>query len=140
MISTKIASHLGAGYGRAAVRVARLLLGCAFVVFGLNGFHSFIPAPMQTGLAGAFERTLHESGYYILVFGVQLIAGILLLVNRYIAVAIVLLGAMLVNIWTFHLTMAAATTQPAIVVSILYVIAAWPLRARFKKFFLDTAA
>lgn len=38
--------------------IARILLGLIFLVFGLNGFLNFIPAPMPTGLAGQFNRRL----------------------------------------------------------------------------------
>ena len=40
------------------VLIARILLGIIFLVFGLNGFLHFIPAPMPTGLAGQYIGAL----------------------------------------------------------------------------------
>ena len=41
--------------------IARILLGVIFLVFGLNGFLHFIPAPMPPGLAGQFVTVLFAS-------------------------------------------------------------------------------
>ena len=104
--------------------IARILLGVIFVVFGLNGFLHFIPAPMPTGLAGQFVTVLFASHYTWVIFGVQLLGGVLLLVGRYVVLALVLLGAVIVNILTFHILMAPAGLPLALVVTALWVILA----------------
>lgn len=81
--------------------IARILLGLIFFVFGLNGFLHFIPATLPSGTAGQFLVALKASHYAYLVFAVQLIAGVLLLVNRFVPLAVVLLGAELANILVF---------------------------------------
>ncbi len=104
--------------------VARLLLGLIFLVFGLNGFLHFIPMPPPTGLAGQFFGALFMSHYWVLVFGVQIIGGALLLINKYVPLALVLLGAVIVNILAFHAFMAPAGLPLAIIVAILWAIVA----------------
>ena len=104
--------------------IARLLLGLIFFVFGLNGFLNFIPAPPPTGLAGQFAGILFTSHLYVVIFGVQTIGGLLLLVNRFVPLALIILGPVIVNIFFFHLFMARSGLPLAIVVVALWVIVA----------------
>ncbi|HXN23808.1 MAG TPA: hypothetical protein VOA41_13805 [Candidatus Dormibacteraeota bacterium] len=104
--------------------IARLLLGLIFLVFGLNGFLHFIPMPPPTGLAGQFIGALFASHYWVVIFGVQVIGGLLLLVNRFVPLALVLLGPVIVNIFFFHALMAPAGLPLAIVVVVLWAILA----------------
>ncbi len=111
--------------------IARLLLGLMFLVFGLNGFLHFIPSPQPTGMWGAFFTLLSTSHYAYMVFGVQAIAGILLLTNQYVPLAIVTLAAVLANILTFHITMMPSGLPPALLATLLWFLTAWPIRAHF---------
>ncbi len=104
--------------------IARLLMGLIFCVFGLNGFLNFIPAPPPTGLAGQFAGILFTSHLYIVIFAVQIIGGLLLLVNRFVPLALIILGPVIVNIFFFHLFMAPSGLPLAIVVVALWVIVA----------------
>jgi putative oxidoreductase len=119
--------------------IARLLLGLVFVVFGLNGFLNFIPAPPMGGSAGAFFGAMAETHYSVLVFGVQILAGVMLLTNLFVPLALVLLGAVLANILTFHLTMYPSGFQIALFVTVLWFIVALPLRSHFAPLFVRRA-
>jgi uncharacterized membrane protein YphA (DoxX/SURF4 family) len=107
-----------------AALIARLLLGLIFLVFGLNGFLQFIHMPPPTGVAGQFFGAIFASHYWVVVFGVQVIGGILLLVNRFVPLALIVLGPVIVNIFFFHALMAPAGLPLAIVVVILWLIVA----------------
>ena len=85
--------------------LARLLLGLVFFVFGLNGFLHFIPGPIPPGIAGQYVMALFQSHYYVVIFGAQFLGGVLLLVNRYVPLALTILGPVIVNILCFHLFM-----------------------------------
>ena len=111
--------------------VARILLGLTFTIFGANGFLFFIPAPPIPGLAGDFMHAVFASHYLWLISGAQVIAGILLLIDRYVPVALILLAAMLANIWTFHLTMLHGGFPGPIVATILWIIVAVSERRAF---------
>src|SRR2546423_10537296 len=102
--------------------IARLLLGLVFVVFGLNGFLNFIKGPMPTGLAGQFIGALILSHYFWVVAALQVVGGALLLVNRFVPLALVLLGPVIVNIILYHLFLNPAGVALAIVVVILWFI------------------
>jgi putative oxidoreductase len=119
--------------------IARILLGLIFFIFGLNGFLQFIHAPLPTGLAGEFVGALIHSHYVFFISGVQLIAGILLLVDRFVPLALVLLGAVIANILVYHLTMQLMGIPVAIFVAILWAILAWRFRAYLAPLFVQKA-
>jgi putative oxidoreductase len=113
--------------------VARYLLGLIFFVFGLNGFLQFIPVP--PGLPQnvmTFTSLLMSTHYIYLTAGTQVVCGALLLIGRYVPLALVILAAVIVNILTVHITMFPQTLFPMpILVVILWFLVAWPLRANF---------
>jgi len=76
-----------------AALIARILVGLVFFVFGLNGFLHFIPmGPMPTGLAGQYITVMMQSHYFYFVAAVQVAGGALLLIGRYVPLALTLLG------------------------------------------------
>lgn len=114
-----------------ATTITRLLLGLIFLVFGLNGFLWFLPAPPASGLMGQFMSVMIASHYGYLIFGVQVIAGLILLTNQYVPLALVALAAVLANILTFHITMAPSGLPLALVTTLLWFIVAWSVRSQF---------
>jgi putative oxidoreductase len=121
-----------------AALIARYLLGLVFLVFGLNGFLHFIPAqPLPPGTAGQFAGALMASHYFLVVSAVQVAGGVLLLVNRYVPLALVLLGPVIVNIFFFHLLMNPHGLPLAIVVVILWGILFLRHRQSFSGIFVQ---
>jgi putative oxidoreductase len=118
------------------VLIARILLGIIFLLFGLNGFLHFIPAPMPTGLAGQYIGALFVSHYAVLVFLLQVIAGVLLLVNRFVPLAIAVLGPIIVNILLFHFSMAPEGIPLALVTTALWLIVFYKVRQAFAPLFV----
>jgi putative oxidoreductase len=114
-----------------AVLIARILLGLLFLVFGLNGFLHFIPMPPPTGLAGQYMGALYVSHYLTVIFLVQVIGGALLLVNRFVPLALILLGPVLVNILLFHSFMAPAGLPLALVTTLLWLVVFSGVRPAF---------
>ncbi|HEY2546531.1 MAG TPA: DoxX family membrane protein [Candidatus Acidoferrum sp.] len=104
--------------------IARLLLGLVFLVFGLNGFLQFIHMPPPPGAAGQFLAAVVATPYWMIIFGVQVIGGVLLLVGRFVPLALVILGPVIVNILSFHAFMAPAGLPLALVVTVLWVVVA----------------
>jgi uncharacterized membrane protein YphA (DoxX/SURF4 family) len=120
---------------RVAGLVARYLLGLIFLVFGANGFLHFIPMPPPPGVAGQFLGALFVSHVLVVVFLLELIPAILLLVGRYVPLALVLLGPVIVNIVLFHAFMAPSGLPLATVVVILWLLTAWSVRSAFEGIF-----
>jgi putative oxidoreductase len=112
--------------------VARLLLGLVFLVFGLNGFLHFIPMSVPEGVAGQFLGALFTSHYLVVVFLLQLIPAVLILVGRYVPLALTLLGPVIANILLFHALMAPSGLALALVVALLWAVVAYQHRAAFR--------
>jgi putative oxidoreductase len=113
---------------------ARVLLGLIFVFFGSNGFLHFLPMPpLPQGVTGEYLHAFFASGYVYVISGFQVIGGLLLLIGRFVPLGLTILGAIIVNIWAFHLLMAPELggLVPAIVVSVLELFLVWQYRDRF---------
>src|SRR5213075_364114 len=120
------------------ILIARLLLGLIFVVLGLNGFLNFLSmGPMPTGLAGQFIGALFLSHYFWVVAALQITGGLLLLVNRYVPLALVLLGPVIVNILCYHLFLNHAGAPLAIGVTVLWFVVFYGHRQSFSGIFVS---
>lgn len=115
--------------------IARYVAGLIFLVMGLNGFLHFIPFPPPPGIAGQFIGALYVSHYLWVIFAFQLIAGVLLLINRYVPLAVALLAPVIVNILTFHILMAPTGLPLALFVTVLWVVTFIDVRPAFSGLF-----
>jgi putative oxidoreductase len=115
--------------------VSRFLLGLIFLVFGLNGFLHFIPMPPPSGVAGQFLGAMFVSNYLLVVSALQVISGALLLINRYVALALTILGPIIVNILLFHGLMNPVGIGLAVFVAILWGVMFVSVRSAFAGIF-----
>jgi putative oxidoreductase len=117
--------------------IARILLGLLFLVFGLNGFLHFIPMPPPPGVAGQYLGVLFVSHYLVFVFAVEVIGGALLLANRFVPLALLLLGPIIVNILLFHSLMAPEGLPLASLAAVLWGIVFYGVRRAFAGVFVQ---
>ena len=116
---------------RYAPTAARYLLGGIFVFFGLNGFLHFLTAPPMPPQAVAFITGLGAAGYFFpLLKGTEVIAGALLLGNRYVPLALALLAPIIVNITLFH-TVLAPSLPLTLTILAAEIFLAWSYRKAF---------
>src|SRR6266852_9077024 len=120
---------------RTASAIARYLAGVIFLVFGLNGFLNFIPLPPPGGIAGQFMSALYATHYLWVIFAFQLVAGVLLLVNRYVPLAVAMLAPVIVNILCFHAFMAPSGLPLALFVAVLWAVIFIEVRPAFSGLF-----
>ena len=112
---------------------ARIVLGLMLVVFGLNKFLQFMPTPPMTDEAGPFMGALVGTGYMMpIVAVVEIAVGALLLFNRYVALALLLLAPISVNIVAFHLFLDIGGIGGAAFVFILNVFLLFAYRNRYQ--------
>jgi uncharacterized membrane protein YphA (DoxX/SURF4 family) len=112
-----------------AILVARILLGLPFVVFGANVIHPFMKMQPMPGDAGTLSTIMFSHGWFFFIGALYVIAGLLLLAGRYVPVALVLLGPILVVILLFHITLEPSTLALPVVLTLLEVFliyAYWP--------------
>ena len=125
---------------RTASAIARYLAGVIFLVFGLNGFLNFIPLPPPGGIAGQFMGALYASHYLWVIFAFQVIAAVLLLVNRYVPLAVAVLAPVIVNILAFHALMAPSGLPLALFVAVLWAVIFVDVRPAFAGLFQSRVA
>lgn len=98
------------------ILVARILLGLIFFIFGLNKFLNFIP-PLEYdsgSLPSLFLSSLFNGGiYFVYLLGaVEVVAGALLLVGKYVPLTLIVLAPVTANILFFHLSLDPANGVP----------------------------
>jgi uncharacterized membrane protein YphA (DoxX/SURF4 family) len=113
--------------------IARLLLGLFFTIFGLNGFLNFLPQPEMTGQAGEFLGALAATGYFFpFLKATETICGVLLLVGRFVPLALTVLAPVVLNILLFHGFLAPSGIVPGLVALVLGVYLAYAYRESFR--------
>ena len=116
--------------------VLRILLGLILLVFGLNKFFNFMPMPPIEGPPGDFMAALGKTGYmFPLIALTEIVAGALLLINKWKGLSLILTAVISVNIVAFHLVLAPAGIGLAAVVAILNIVLIYANWNKFKTLF-----
>jgi len=116
--------------------IARILLGLLFLIFGSNGFLNFIPQPPMPDTPGTrFAMLLMTTHYMYFVCAIMVVSGLLFLIGRYVPLALVLIGPVIVNILLFHLLMAPATIGAGALAAVLWFIVFFHVRSAFSGIF-----
>ncbi len=92
-------------------QIPAYLLALVFLVFGLNFFLNFMPMPPMTGDAGTFAGLLYTSGYLKFVKVLEVSIGLLLVIPKTRALALILIAPIVVSILLFEVFLA---NQPGI--------------------------
>ena len=78
---------------------------------------------------------LYVSHYLWVIFAFQVVAGVLLLINRYVPLAVAVLAPVIVNILCFHAFMARSGLPLAMFVAVLWAAIFIDVRAAFSGLF-----
>jgi hypothetical protein len=126
---------------RKLATIARIALGLVFTLFGADGFLQFLPQPPMPAAAGAFMGALLATGYMLpLLKMVELGAGLLLLSNRHVPLALLLLAPVIVHITAFHVFLAPGGLVMAALIVAMEIYLAWIYRASFAPVLMTRAA
>jgi uncharacterized membrane protein YphA (DoxX/SURF4 family) len=127
--------------------ICRILLGLMFVVFGLNGLHSFLPMPSpnldstHAALVGQYFGSVGASGWMSFVYFCQIVGGLLVLIGRTAPAGLCILAAVLVNILCFHIfIMGGAGIITGLIAAVLWLIVFYSYRAHFAGIVSTSAA
>lgn len=102
-------------------KILRVLLGVVLIIFGLNKLIplNFLPLPEFSPEAEQFMNTLNASGYVLKTVGViELFVGILLIMRKWVAFALIILAPISLNILFFHVFM----DRPGLILAILILV------------------
>jgi uncharacterized membrane protein YphA (DoxX/SURF4 family) len=87
-----------------AMIIVRTLMGLLFVFGAVAYFFNLVtPPPMPDGPLKSFNEGLAASGYFLTLLKVtELVCALLLLVGRFVPLALVILSPIIVNIFFVH--------------------------------------
>jgi putative oxidoreductase len=112
--------------------IARILLGALFVFAGLNHLMNFLPRqPMPAGPAGEFLIGIADIGYLNFIGVMEVIGGLLLIVNQFVPLGLTILGPIIINIIVLNVLIMPKALPVAALLVILWILGAWPLRSMF---------
>jgi putative oxidoreductase len=120
-------------------KIVRLLLGFILIVFGLNKLvpEAFIPLPELPEKAGAFMTSLGATGYVLKTVGIiEILIGILLLLKKWVAFALIVMVPISLNIVLFHLFLDVSGIGGALLVASLNGILIYKHWPQYKSLFL----
>jgi hypothetical protein len=116
------------------ILIARLLLGLIFVFFGSNLMFNFLHMPLPPpGPVRDFMTVMASTHYLAMIGFFQFLGGLLLLVNRYVALGLIILAAEIVNILTTHILVmhGEGLFGLPILVVLLWLLVFWRHRSAF---------
>jgi uncharacterized membrane protein YphA (DoxX/SURF4 family) len=83
--------------------IARILFGAAFVIFGLNFFFHYLPMPPMQGAPLDFMMGVSKASYFMPLLGAtQALCGLLILIDKWQALATIMIFPVVLNIVLFH--------------------------------------
>src|SRR5439155_24306793 len=98
------------------------------------------PSSMPPGSV-AFAGALMQTGYmFQLIKGTEVVAGALLLANRFVPLALALLAPVIVNIVLFHAFLSPSGLGIALIVTALHLSLAWTHRRAYRPMLTARAA
>ncbi len=118
---------------RAVVILCRVVFGAIFLIAGLNGLFQFFPMPAPPeGPAIEFMSGLIGSSYFFPFLAlIQACCGFLLLIDRFVPLALTIIAPVTVNILAYHLFLAPSGIVLGLVVVGLNVFLAFAYRNSF---------
>ena len=122
-----------------AVLVARILLGLVFVFFGLNMILQFLPSPPLQGDLAAMTRLMFTHKWIAFYGFMEAASGLMLLLGRFVPLALTVLAGILVNIMLFHITMNPSGIGPGFIAGLLEVFLVYAYRDSFAGIFSANA-
>ncbi len=117
---------------RIASMIARILLGAIFILGGSNHVFKFLPQPpLPPGQAGQFLGVMIASGYLAFVGICETVAGLFLLINRFVPLALTVLAAVITNIFVTSVLFQPKALPVGLVLTVLWILAAYRARTSF---------
>ena len=118
-----------------AILIARILMGLIFLVFGANKIIHFIPVSLPPGDPTQFITIMAIHKWLNIVALLEIAGGILLLVGRFVPLALTLLGPVVVNIFLFHALLAPSGLPMGIGLVVLELFLLFAYRLAFRGIF-----
>jgi putative oxidoreductase len=116
-----------------AFMVLRILLGLFVLVFGLNKFIEFLPAPEgMSEDAMTYFGALVNSKTMVLVAIVEIVAGLALIFNKFGALLTIILMSVSVNAVLFHAVLDQGNIAGSLVLLVLNIAVLYGYKDQYK--------
>ncbi|RIA10537.1 DoxX-like protein [Flavobacteriaceae bacterium MAR_2010_72] len=113
--------------------VARILLALLVLVFGLNKFFNYLPAPEgMSEAAGAYFGALASAKVITLIGVVEVLTGLALLFNKYGALMAIIFMSVSVNIIMYHVNLDPGNIGPGLAVFVLNIVVLFGYKDKYK--------
>ena len=100
--------------------IISILLGLILITFGLNKFFNFMPVMELSAPGLEFMGAFVKIGYGMTVVAiVEIITGILIVTNKYRALALVILFPIMLNALLFHMFLDPENSLPAVLAVVM---------------------
>lgn len=117
-------------------KIIRFLLALVLILIGANKFFHFIPAPDLPDSASEFMSSLKATGYVMPALGaIEILIGLLLLFNKWVAFAVLALVPISVNVLLYHLFLDIPHIGIAALVAIINFILIYKLWPKYRPLF-----
>lgn len=115
------------------VLIPRILLGFMFLLYGLDGFLHFMPPyPLSDKASTLIDAFINSGFLWPMMKAIQITAGILLLTDFYVPLALLLLAPLIVIIFCMHLFINPAGLPIGVTIVILELTLAWFYKDYFR--------
>ena len=117
--------------------VVCILFGVVLLLLGFVNFSQSSVLPGMPEAHTAFEQAIIDAGYVTKAVGViEFVAGLMLLANRYVAFAAILIAPLSVNFILFKVFLDPSSLLPIpLIYAFLNAYIAWSQRAKYKALF-----
>lgn len=115
--------------------ICRIFLGLAFLAAGVMKFLPLPQGPLPPGTAGQFMGALMTSHYILVVGAFEVAGGLLLLIGRYVPLALCLLAPVIANIFLTGVLLTRTALPPGIILAILWIVVFTRHRSAFAGIF-----
>lgn len=114
----------------------RILIGLMLAMSGLNKLFGFMPMPEMSESGSTFMEALNHAKYIIPSIAiVEIIGGILLVANRAVSFALIILAPIIFNIFFFHIFLEPEGVGAGIIFVIVFSWFAWNRKHDFTSLF-----
>lgn len=109
----------------------RILFGLFCLIFGVNKFANFMPFPTIPGDGGTLMGIYATSGFMKIIGVLEILGGLLLIVGKYVPLALTFLIAIMFNAVIFHALHDMANIGGAIVGLLMGLALVYAYKDRF---------
>jgi putative oxidoreductase len=102
--------------------IQRILLGTIFLTSGIKGFVRFGHVPsFGTSIAREYMEVMQATPYGRVLFGVQILCGLMLIARVFVPVALTILAGYIFNIYMFDIFLDPRLSPWPVIVTVLWV-------------------